>query len=195
MALAEVTGERATFARRDVAQAIARHLDVGGRGGEAAWVRSRVETLTDTLLARSEVVCLQAAERLDVPGSLVRRDGWSVWDAPQAVRYTTTEILAIESRNLHAAAIGAAAGVGRVEPRVLEQSLAVEPRRLGGEQVTALVQEDRAAEFVLLVPATPVGLLPAVGGEGRTAVQVARWRGTECCCVRTCASPRLRPGM
>jgi len=45
------------------------------------------------------------------------------------------------------------------------------------EQVTALVQEDRAAEFVLLVPATPVGLLPAVGGEGRTAVQVARWRG------------------
>ena len=46
------------------------------------------------------------------------------------------------------------------------------------EQVTALVQEDRAAEFVLLVPATPVGLLPAVGGEGRTAVQVARWRGT-----------------
>jgi len=140
MALAEVTGERATFARRDVAQAIARHLDVGGRGGEAAWVRSRVETLTDTLLARSEVVCLQAPERLDVPGSLVRRDGWSVWDAPQAVRYTTTEILAIESRNLHAAAIGAAAGVGRVEPRVLEQSLAVEPRRLGGEQVTALGQ-------------------------------------------------------
>ena|SRR2546422_7620767 len=45
------------------------------------------------------------------------------------------------------------------------------------EQVSALVQEDRTAEFVLLVPATPVGLLPAVGGEGRTAVQVARWRG------------------
>jgi uncharacterized protein with GYD domain len=45
------------------------------------------------------------------------------------------------------------------------------------EQVTALVQDDRAAEFVLLVPATPVGLLPAVGGEGRTAVQLARWRG------------------
>jgi hypothetical protein len=45
------------------------------------------------------------------------------------------------------------------------------------EQVAALVQEDRGAEFVLLVPATPVGLLTAVGGEGRTAVQVARWRG------------------
>jgi hypothetical protein len=44
-------------------------------------------------------------------------------------------------------------------------------------EVTALVQEDRQAQFVLLVPATPVGLLPAVGGEGRTAVQVARWRG------------------
>jgi hypothetical protein len=45
------------------------------------------------------------------------------------------------------------------------------------EQVAALVQEDRGAEFVLLVPATPVGLLTAVGGEGRSAVQVARWRG------------------
>ena len=46
------------------------------------------------------------------------------------------------------------------------------------EQVTEIVREDRGAQFVLLVPATPVGLLPAVGGEGRTAVQVARWRGS-----------------
>jgi hypothetical protein len=44
-------------------------------------------------------------------------------------------------------------------------------------RVLDLVREDKAAEFVLLVPATPVGLLPAAGGEGRTAVQVARWRG------------------
>jgi hypothetical protein len=44
-------------------------------------------------------------------------------------------------------------------------------------QVAALVQKDRAAEFVLLVPATPVSLLTGVGGEGRTAMQVARWRG------------------
>ena len=137
--LAEVTGERATFARRDVAQALARHLDVRG-GGEAATVRSRVEALTDTLLGRPEVVCLQAPERLAAPASLVRRDGWSVWDAPQQVRYTTSEILAIEARILHAAAMGAAARVGVVERPVLERVLAGEPRRLGVEQQTALRQ-------------------------------------------------------
>ena len=135
--LAEVTGERATFARRDIAQVIARHLDVGDGGG-AAKMRSRVEALTDALVARREVVCLQAPERLEAPAALVRRDGWSVWDAPQQVRYTTTEVLAIEARILHAAATGLAARVGVVDPAVLEQALAAEPRRLAVEQHGAL---------------------------------------------------------
>jgi hypothetical protein len=43
-------------------------------------------------------------------------------------------------------------------------------------QVLALMKEDPAAEFVLLVPATPIGLLSTVGGEGRTALEAARWR-------------------
>jgi hypothetical protein len=43
-------------------------------------------------------------------------------------------------------------------------------------QVLALSREDPAAEFVLLVPATPIGMLSVAGGEGRTAMQVARWR-------------------
>ncbi len=103
-------------------------------------MRSRVEALTDTLLARRQVVCLQAPERLAAPAALLRRDGWSAWDPPQAVRYTTTELLAIEARILHAAALGAAARVGVVDRRVLEHALAGEPRRLGVEQHTALRQ-------------------------------------------------------
>jgi hypothetical protein len=43
-------------------------------------------------------------------------------------------------------------------------------------QVAELLHEDPAAEFVLLVPATPIGLLEAVGGEGRTAIEVAGLR-------------------
>jgi hypothetical protein len=43
-------------------------------------------------------------------------------------------------------------------------------------QVVTLIHEDPAAEFVLLVPATPVALLQAVGGEARSAVGVARQR-------------------
>ncbi len=148
--LAQVTAERATFARRDVAQVIARHLemlpvphdDLGavGSGAGAAGVRSRVEALTQQLLAYREVVCLQAPERLEAPAALVRRDGWSVWDAPQQVRYTTTEVLAIEARILHAAATGLAARVGVVERPILEQALAAEPRRLAVEQHGALRQ-------------------------------------------------------
>src|ERR1700730_5070569 len=44
-------------------------------------------------------------------------------------------------------------------------------------RVLDLVREGKAAEFVLLVPAAPIVFLPAAGGEGRTAVQMARWRG------------------
>jgi hypothetical protein len=43
-------------------------------------------------------------------------------------------------------------------------------------RVADLVRNDPDAEFVLLVPATPVGLLPALGGERRNAIEVARWR-------------------
>ncbi len=43
-------------------------------------------------------------------------------------------------------------------------------------RVVELLHEDPAAEFVLLVPATPIGLLQAVGGESRTASEVARAR-------------------
>lgn len=43
-------------------------------------------------------------------------------------------------------------------------------------KVIELLDEDPAAEFVLVVPATPIGLLPAVGGENRTAIEVARLR-------------------
>ena len=43
-------------------------------------------------------------------------------------------------------------------------------------RVVELLHEDPAAEFVLLVPAIPIGLLHAVGGESRTAIGVARER-------------------
>lgn len=45
-------------------------------------------------------------------------------------------------------------------------------------KVVELMRDDAAAEFVLLVPATPIRFLEAVGGESRTAVEVARSRAT-----------------
>lgn len=43
-------------------------------------------------------------------------------------------------------------------------------------QVLELVRRDPEAEFVLLVPATPVGYLAEIGGEGRSALVIARRR-------------------
>jgi conjugative relaxase-like TrwC/TraI family protein len=137
--LEEVTAERATFARRDVVQAIARHLDMHV-GTTAEQVRVQVEALADRVLARPEVVCLHAPERAEPPAVLVRRDGWSVWDAPQQVRYTTREILRVEAGILHAAAMGRVARVGVVEPGLLDRVVAVEPRPLGADQLDAVAQ-------------------------------------------------------
>jgi len=169
--LGEVTGERATFARRDVVVAVARHLNVLG-GADAAVLRARVEERSDAVLAGRDVVCLQAPARVDTPAALVRRDGWSVWDPAQQVRYTTTEMLAMEARILHVAALGSAARVGVVERAVLEAALAFESRRLGADQLAALRQltgRGRRVE-VLIGPA----------GSGKTAllrVAARAWSG------------------
>jgi len=135
--LGEVTAERATFARRDVVQAVARHLH-GPAGSTAQDVRVQIEARVDAVLAQSEVVCLHAPERAEPPAGLVRRDGWSVWDRPQQIRYTTRELLSVEAGILHAAAIGRVAGVGVVEPGILDRALATEPRALGADQLDAL---------------------------------------------------------
>ncbi len=136
--LGVVTAERATFARRDVVQAVARRFH--GPAGSARDVRVQVEARVDAVLAQSEVVCLHAPERAEPPPGLLRRDGWSVWDRPQQVRYTTRELLSVEAGILHAAAIGRVADVGVVVPEMLNRALAVEPRRLGGDQLDALAQ-------------------------------------------------------
>ena len=131
-------------------------------GTDAAVLRARVEERTDAVLAGRDVVCLQAPARVEAPAALVRRDGWSVWDPPQQVRYTTTEVLAMEARILHVAAVGSAARVGVVERAVLEAALAFEPRRVGADQLAALGQltgRGRRVE-VLIGPA----------GSGKTAL-------------------------
>ena len=132
----ECTAERATFTRREVVQAIARHLDAS----DAAGIRERAEQLADVVLADPEVVCLHAPERVEVPAVLVRRDGWSVWDAPQAIRYTTREMLALEGRILHTAQMGRAPIVpaGVVDSQTLERAVAAEARPLGSDQHDAL---------------------------------------------------------
>jgi conjugative relaxase-like TrwC/TraI family protein len=133
----ECTAERATFSRREVVQAVARRLDVAG---DAAALREQAEQLADAVLADPEVVCLHAPERVEVPAVLVRRDGWSVWDPPQRIRYTTRQMLALEGRILHTAQLGRVliAPAGIVPSETLARAVAAEPRPLGTDQHEAL---------------------------------------------------------
>jgi conjugative relaxase-like TrwC/TraI family protein len=130
-------GERATFTRRDVVQAVTRHVDPAA-SAEAAAVRAHVEDLTNTVLADPRVVSLRSPARVAEPTVLVRRDSDSVWDPPQAARYTTREMLTIEGRILHAAQIGRTAEVGAVTPDVLDRAVAAERTSLGADQHNAL---------------------------------------------------------
>jgi conjugative relaxase-like TrwC/TraI family protein len=149
--VAELCVERATFTRRDIVQAVARYLDPAV-GANADQVRVQVEHLADAVLVHPEVVGLQLPERIEAPPSLVRRDGASVWDAPQAVRYTTREMLAVEARILHAAQIGRADGVGLVTGETLDRAVAAELSPLGADQHTAaqaITTQGRRIEAVI----------------------------------------------
>jgi conjugative relaxase-like TrwC/TraI family protein len=132
----ELTAERATFTRREVVQAIARRLDAA----DARTLREGAEELADVVLADPEVVCLHAPARVEMPAVLRRRDGWSVWDAPQAIRYTTRQMLEVEGRILHNAQLGRApiGPAGVVDAETLERAAAAEARPLGTDQHDAL---------------------------------------------------------
>ena len=147
----ELCGERATFTRREVVQAVTRQVDPAV-GAPASQVGAHVEQLTDDVLAHSAVVCLQAPERVEPPPALVRRDGGSVWDPPQAARYTTCNMLAVEGRIVHAAQIGRAAWVGCVTNETLECAIADESTQLGTDQheaLRAVTSDGRRLEVVI----------------------------------------------
>ena len=149
--VSELCVERATFTRRDVLQAVTRHVDPA-ISAEAGHVREHVERMTDAVLADLMVVCLQAPELGHVPAVLVRRDGGSVWEAPQDTRYTTRDLLAMEGRILHAAQIGRAGGVGVVATDTLEHAITRNRTELGTDQhdaLRAITSQGRRLEIVV----------------------------------------------
>jgi conjugative relaxase-like TrwC/TraI family protein len=147
----ELCVERSTFTRRDVVQAISRHVDPAV-GADATRAREHIEQRAEAILADPAVICLQPPERVDPPPTLLRRDGASVWDPPGATRYTTREMLTIEGRILHAAQIGRAASVGLVAPETLASAVANEPTPLGADQhdaLRAITSQGRRIEAVI----------------------------------------------
>ncbi len=101
--LAELGRSSSTWGRRHVVQQVARRAPVGLAGAEEA--RHWVEQVADEVLSHPTVVRL-AAPAPEVPETLCRRDGRSVYEAHGAPLFSTLATLAREQEVLDAAVAG-----------------------------------------------------------------------------------------
>ena len=99
-AVALAQQEKSTWTRADVIKYLGRVLPRSGQDPAAA--AALLESLADRAL-RSEfepVLCLEAPEPAEVPASLLRADGRSIYQRHGGVRYATGAQLAMEERML-----------------------------------------------------------------------------------------------
>ena len=176
-AVALAQQEKSAFTRADVIKYLGRVLPRSGRDPDAA--AALLEDLADRAL-RSEfepVVCLEAPEVADVPPSLLRADGRSVYQRHGGVRYATRAQLTMEERMLAVASAGnapqltraeAAQALGAEQERLERalQDLQARDRRTG----TGLREDQAAAAFSLLTDGRRVSVINAPAGSGKTRV-------------------------
>ena len=114
-AVALAQQEKSTWTRADVIKYLGRVLPRSGQDPAAA--AALLEALADRAL-RSEfepVLCLEAPEPAEVPRSLLRADGRSIYQRHGGVRYATGAQLAMEERMLAQARAGHAPRLTRAQ--------------------------------------------------------------------------------
>ena len=126
-AVALAQQEKSTWTRADVIKYLGRVLPRSGLDPAAA--AALLEDLADRAL-RSEfepVVCLEAPEPVQVPASLLRADGRSVYQRHGGVRYATRAQLTMEERML---AQARASGAPRMDRAQAAHALGADPAEL-----------------------------------------------------------------
>ena len=126
-AVALAQQEKSTWTRADLVKYLGRVLPRTGMDPAAA--AALLEDLADRAL-RSEfepVLCLEAPEAVEVPRSLLRADGRSVYQRHGGVRYATRAQLAMEERML---AQARADGAPRLTRADAARALGADPARL-----------------------------------------------------------------
>ena len=187
-AVALAQQESSTWTRADLIKYLGRVLPRTGMDPAAA--ASMIEDLADRAL-RSEfepVLCLEAAEAVDVPRSLLRADGRSVYRRHGGVRYATGAQLAMEERMLAQARGGGAPRLTRADaaralgadPEGLEDALAGRvPGAQDARTGTGLRDDQAAAAWSMLTDGKRVSVLNAPAGSGKTHVLAALRRAWE----------------
>jgi conjugative relaxase-like TrwC/TraI family protein len=178
-AIALAQQEKSTWTRADLFKYLGRVLPRSGRDpGQAA---ALLEGLADRIL-RSEfepVLCLEAPEPAEVPRSLLRADGRSVYRRHGGVRYATRAQLAMEDRMVAQAQAAAprmtraaAASALGADLAQLECALTGEAGGARGARRTGsgLREDQAAAALSVLTDGQRVSVVNAPAGSGKTRV-------------------------
>src|SRR5262249_3806840 len=193
-AVALAQQDKSAWTRADVIKSLGRVLPRTGRDPAAAAVL--LEDLADRAL-RSEfepVACLEAPEPAEVPASLLRADGRSIYQRHGGTRYATHAQLTLEERML---ALALAAGAPRMTranaARALGADLAQLEAALAGRPPdapaarsakdthaarsartrTGLREDQAAAALSVLTDGRRVSVINAPAGSGKTWVLAA----------------------
>lgn len=151
----------ATWGRSDAVEVLSTLVTAG----DAAAVRTRVESLAEQLLSDQEVCSLAGPLPAEPPSSLRRHDGMSVIERHGGQRFTTRTTLINEATVLDAIAAGRDARSAAVPTELVERVL--EPSLLGEDQ--------RQAVRSLLGGGEQVALLVGPAGAGKSrALEAAR---------------------
>ena len=181
-AVALAQQEKSAWTRADVIKYLGRVLPRTGRDPAAA--AALLEDLADRAL-RSEfepVTCLEAPEPAEVPASLLRADGRSVYQRHGGTRYATRAQLAMEERMVAQARADGAPRVTRAQaahalgadPARLEDALAGRAHDARDAQDTrtgsGLREDQAAAALAVLADGRLVSVINAPAGSGKTRV-------------------------
>jgi conjugative relaxase-like TrwC/TraI family protein len=179
-AVALAQQEKSTWTRADLVKYLGRVLPRTGR--DPVQAAALLETLADRAL-RSEfepVLCLEAPEPAEVPRSLLRADGRSVYRRHGGVRYAARAQLSMEDRM---AAQASAQGAPRLTRAASAQALGADSERLeqvlagrasaadGAQRTGSGLREDQAAAALsVLTDGRRVSVINAPAGSGKTRV-------------------------
>jgi hypothetical protein len=178
-AVALAQREKSTWTRADVIKYLGRVLPRSGiEPGAAAAV---LERLADRALGSEfePVACLEAPEPAEVPRSLLRADGRSVYQRHGGIRYATRAQLVMEERMLAQARADGAPSLTRAEAaRALGADAAQVDDTLTGRARDADAQRTRtglradqaAAALSVLTDGKRVSVINAPAGSGKTRV-------------------------
>ena len=176
-AVALAQQDKSAWTRADVIKYLGRVLPRSGMDPAAA--AALLENLADRALTSEfePVACLEAPELAEVPRSLLRADGRSVYQRHGGTRYATHAQLTMEERMLaHARADGAP----RMDRAQAAQALGADLEQLDDALTghaaqdqctrTSLRQDQAAATLSVLTDGKLVSVINAPAGSGKTRV-------------------------